>query len=47
MYFNVHYGTKLYSTAQYINISLIFGSEMSSLTPKTIEKTCSMPIINI
>ena len=37
---------KLYSSVQCINISVILSSEMSSLTPKTIEKTCSMPMIN-
>ena len=39
LYFNVNYGTKLYSTVQYINISVILRSEMSFLTSKTMEKT--------
>ena len=45
MHFTVH-GKKLYSAVQYINISLILSSEMSISAPKTMEKTCSMPIIN-
>ena len=36
---------KLYSSVQCINISVILSSEMSSLTPKTMEKTCNMPMI--
>ena len=47
LYFTVQYSTKLYSTVQYINISVILSLEMSFLTSKTMEKTCSMPIINI
>ena len=46
LYFTVQYGTKLYSTVQYINISVILSLEMSFLTSKTMEKTCSMPIVN-
>ena len=45
MHFTVH-GKKLYSAAQYINISVILSSEMSFLTPKTMEKTYNIPILN-
>ena len=38
-YFTVHFGTVLYSTVQYINISVILSSKMSFLTQKTMEKT--------
>ena len=47
LYFTVHYGTKLYSTVQYINISVILSSEISFLAPKTMEKTYNIPILNI
>ena len=46
LYFTVQYGTKLYSTVQYINISVILSSEMSFLTSKTMEKTYNIPILN-
>ena len=37
MYFAVHYGIKVYSTVQYVNISVILSSEMSFLALKTME----------
>ena len=40
-------GTKLYSTVQYINTSVILSSEMSSLAKRTMEKTYYMPIVNV
>ena len=46
LYFTVQYGTKLYSTVQYINISVILSLEMSFLTSKTMEKTYNITILN-
>ena len=45
LYFSVHYGTKLYSTVQYINTSVILSSETSFLTPKTMETTYNMSLV--
>ena len=39
----IYYGTKLYSTMQYINLSVSLSSEIRFLAPKIMEKTYNIP----
>ena len=42
----IYYGTKLYSTMQYINLSVSLSSEIRFLVPKIMEKTYNIPMFN-
>ena len=42
----IYYGTKLYSTMQYINLSVSLSSEIRFLAPKTMEKTYNIHMLH-
>ena len=45
-YVYIYYATKLYSTMQYINLSVSLSSEIRFLAPKIMEKTYNIPMLN-